>query len=60
MGGGGLKHPFGLKEQCYAFSMYVTQTGRIHKGGKTAVRRSLVPHAVLLMPFKAMKCTLVV
>ena len=26
---GGLKHPFGLKEQCH-----VTQTGRINKGGQ--------------------------
>ena len=53
---GGLKHPFGLKGQCYAFSMrhrLVEST----REAKTAVRSSLVPHTVLSMP---MKCTLVV
>ena len=56
---GGLKQPFGLKQQCCALSMghrLVESTGE----AKTAVRSSLVPHAVLLMPSRAMKCTLVV
>ena len=64
-GGGGweaegrLKQPFGLKQQCCALSMghrLVEST----REAKTAVRSSLVPHAVLLMPSRAMKCTLVV
>ena len=56
---GGLKQPFGLKQQCCALSMrhrLVEST----REAKTAVRSSLVPHAVLLMPSRAMKCTLVV
>ena len=56
---GGLKQPFGLKQQCCALSMghrLVEST----REAKTAVRNSLVPHAVLLMPSRAMKCTLVV
>ena len=56
---GRLKHPFGLKEQCFAFSMghrLVEST----REAKADVRSSLVPHAVLLMPSRAMKCTLVV
>ena len=64
-GGGGwkvegwLKQPFGLKQQCCAFSMgseLVQSTG----WAKTAIRSSLVPHAVLLMPLRAEKCILVV
>ena len=37
---------------------YVTQAGAIQ--AKTAVRSSFVPHSILLMPFRAMKCILVV
>ena len=64
-GGGGweakgrLKQPFGLEQQCCAFSMgpeLVQSTG----WAKTAIRSSLVPHAVLLMPHRAEKCTLMV
>ena len=39
---------------------YETRTGAIHGGAKTAVRSSLVPHAVLLMPLRGEKCILVV
>ena len=49
----------GLKQQCCALSMghrLVEST----REAKTAVGSSLVPHAVLLMPSRAMKCTLVV
>ena len=56
---GGLKQPFGLKQQCRALSMghrLVESTREV----KTAVRSSLVPHAVLLTPSRAMKCTPVV
>ena len=56
---GGLKQPFGPKQQCCAFSMgpeLVQSTGC----AKTAVRSSLVLHAVLLLPLRAEKCTLVV
>ena len=56
---GGLKQPFGFEQQCCALSMgpeLVQSTG----GAKTAVRSSLVPHAVLLVPFRAKKCILVV
>ena len=55
----GLKQPFGLKQQCCALSMgpeLVQSTGK----AKTAVRSSLVPHAVLLMPLRTEKCILVV
>ena len=31
---GGLKQPFGPKQQCCALSMGPAQTGRIHKGGQ--------------------------
>ena len=49
---GGLKHPLGLKEQCYTFSMghKLIQSTR---EAKTVVRSSLVPHA---MPSRVMKC----
>ena len=56
---GGLKQPFGLKKQCCAFSMgpkLVQSTG----WAMAAVRSSLVPHAVLLMPLRSEKCILVV
>ena len=46
---GGLKQPFGLKQQCCAFSAgseLVQSTGLT----KNTVRSSLIPHAVLLMP----------
>ena len=49
---GGLKQPFGLKQQYCAFSMgpkLEQSTG----WAKTAVRSSLVPHAVLLKPLRA-------
>ena len=36
---------------------YVTQTGRIFKGGPNCCEDSLIPHAVLLMSSSAMKCT---
>ena len=38
----------------------VTQTDITTKEAKTGVRSSLVPHAVLLMPLRNMKCTLMV
>ena len=56
---GELKQPFRFKQQCCAFSLgpeHVQSTG----WAKTAIRSSLVPHVVLLMPFKAEKCILVV
>ena len=55
----GLKQPFELKHQCWPFSMgpeLVQSTG----WAKTAVRSSLIPHAVLLMPLRAEKCIFVV
>ena len=56
---GGLKQPLRLKEQWCAFSLWhkLIQSA---KEAKTGVRSSLVPHAVPLMPSRAMKCTLVV
>ena len=57
---GGLKQPFRLKQQCYAFSMMGPELVQFTGWVKTAVRSSLVPHAVLLMPLKAEKCILVV
>ena len=56
---GGVKHPFGLKGQCCAFSKCherIQSTREV----QTAVRSSLVPHAVLLTHPRTMKCTLVV
>ena len=53
------KLPLRLKEQCCAFSLrhkLIQST----KEAKTGVRSSLVPHTVLLMPLRTMKCTLVV
>ena len=42
---------FGLEEQCYAFTA---------REAKIAVRSTFVPNAILLMPSRAIKCTLVV
>ena len=56
---GGVKHPFGLKEQCCAFRKLhelIQSTGE----AQTAVRSSFVPNAVLLTRPRTMKCTLVV
>ena len=51
--GGELKQPFGLKQQCCALSIghRLVESAR---EAKTAVRSSLVPHAVLLMLSRAM------
>ena len=56
---GGVKHPFGFKGQSCAFSKCheLIQTTR---EAQTAVRSSLVPHAVLLTHPRTMNCTLVV
>ena len=56
---GGVKHPFGIKGQCCAFSKWheLIQSTR---EAQTAVRSSLVPHAVLLTYPRTIKCTLVV
>ena len=56
---GRVKHPFGLKGQCCAFSKCHEWT-RSTREAQTAVRSSLVPHAVLLTHPRTMKCTLVV
>ena len=56
---GGLKQPLRLKEQCCAFSLW-HKLIQSTKEAKTGVRSSLVPHTVLLMPLRTMKCTLVV
>ena len=56
---GRLKQPFGLKQQCCALSMGHRPVESTREA-KTAVRSSLAPHAVLLKPPRAMKCTLVV
>ena len=56
---GGVKQPFGPKGQCCAFSKcheLIPST----REAQTAVRSSLVPHAVLLTHPRTMKCTLVV
>ena len=44
---GGVKHPFGLKGQCCAFSK-CHELIQSTREAQTAVRSSLVPHAVLL------------
>ena len=54
-----LKQPLRLKEQCCAFSLW-HKLIQSTKEAKTGVRSSLVPHTVLLMPLRTMKCTLVV
>ena len=63
MGGWGaegeLKHPFGLKGQCCAFSRWHERIQSTREA-QTAVRSNLVPHAVLLTHPRTMKCTLVV
>ena len=56
---GGVKHPFGLKGQCCAFSK-CHELIESTREAQTAVRSSLVPHAVLLTHPRTMKCTLVV
>ena len=53
---GGLKHPFGLKQQFSMWHELIQSTG----WAKTAVRSSWVPHVVLLIPLRAEKCILVV
>ena len=56
---GGVKHPFGLKEQCCASN----KRGEVLKSTRetqTAVRSSLVPHAALLMRPRTMTCAFVV
>ena len=56
---GGAKHPFGPKGQSCALSKCheLIQTTR---EAQTAVRSSLVPHAVLLTHPRTMNCTLMV
>ena len=56
---GGVKHPFGLKVQCCAFSK-CHELIQSTREAQNAVRSSLVPHAVLLTHPRTMKCTLVV
>ena len=56
---GGAKHPFGPKGQCCAFSK-CHELIQSTREAQTAVRSSLVPHAVLLTHPRTMKCTLVV
>ena len=56
---GGVKHTFGLKGQCCAFSK-CHELVQSTREAQTAVRSSLVPHAVLLTHPRTMKCTLVV
>ena len=56
---GGVKHPFGLKGQCCAFSKWHERIQSTREA-QTVVRSSLVPHAVLLTHPRTMKCTLVV
>ena len=56
---GGVKHPFGLTGQCCAFSK-CHELIQSTREAQTAVRSSLVPHAVLLTHPRTMKCTLVV
>ena len=52
-------HPFGLKGQWFAFSKWHEQI-KSTREAQTAMRSSLVPHAVLLTHPRTMKCTLVV
>ena len=56
---GGPKQPFRLKEQCCTFNLW-HKLLQCTKEAKTGERSSLVPHAVLSMHPRAMKCTLVV
>ena len=51
---GRLKHPFGLKQQCCSFCMW-NKLIKSKGWAKIAVRSSLVPHAVLLMPLRVNK-----
>ena len=55
---GGVKHPFGLKGQCCAFSK-CHELIQSTREAQTAVRSSLVSHAVLSTYPRIMKCTLV-
>ena len=55
---GGAKHPFGPKGQRRAFSNWHERIQSTREA-QTAVRSSLVPHAVLLTHPRTMKCTLV-
>ena len=52
-------HPFGPKGQCCTFSK-CHELIQSTREAQTAVRSSLVPHAVLLTHPRTMKCTLVV
>ena len=54
---GGLKQPFRLKQQCCAFSVW-HKLIQYTKEANTGLSSSLVPHAVLLMPLRTMKCPL--
>ena len=56
---GGLKQPFGFKLRCCAFSIWHELIQSVG-WAKTAVRNSLVPHAVILMLLRAKKCILIV
>ena len=56
---GGVKHPFGLKGQCCAFSK-CHELIQSTREAQSAVRSSLVPRAVLLTHPRTMKYTLVV
>ena len=56
---GGVKHSFGLKGQCCAFSK-CHELIQSTREAQTAMRSSLVPHPVLLTHPRTMKCTLVV
>ena len=56
---GGVKHPFGPKEQWCVFRKWHELT-KSTREAQTAVRSSLVPHAVLLTRPRTMKCTFVV
>ena len=56
---GEAKHPFGPKGKCCAFSKWHERMQSTREA-QTAVRSSLVPHAVLLTHPRTMNCTLVV
>ena len=56
---GGVKHSFGPKEQCCTFSKR-RELVQSTREAQTAVRSSLVSHAVLLTRHRTMTCTLVV
>ena len=56
---GGVKHPFGLKDQCCAFRKLRELIQSIGEA-QTAVRSSYVPNVVLFTRPRTMKCTLVI